>query len=211
MKIITIGNQKGGVGKSTIACNLAVQAVAGGRRTLLIDADLEASSMDFRAIRAEKENLPQFSAVAIIKDSIRHDVRSFNGFDVALIDVGGFDGKVFRSAIMAADLFLIPVLPSLYDVWSTQETIEILKEIQAVQSIDARLVVNQMIPETKIAKEVSEALDNLGVKRLKTVLHHSTAYKRSIGEGVGITEFSNSDGKASEEIKSLWKEVLLSV
>ncbi|HYA13479.1 MAG TPA: AAA family ATPase, partial [Syntrophales bacterium] len=131
MKIITIGNQKGGVGKSTIACNLAVQAVTGDRRTLLIDADLEASSMDFRAIRAEKENLPQFSAVAIIKDTIHHDVRSFNDFDVALIDVGGFDGKVFRSAIMAADLFLIPVLPSLYDVWSTQETIEILKEIQA--------------------------------------------------------------------------------
>jgi chromosome partitioning protein len=208
MKIITIGNQKGGVGKSTVACNFAVEAAKGGLNVLLVDADIQGSAMDFRGIRAANEKLVQFGAVSIPRDTIRHDVRSFSDFDLILIDAGGREGRVFRSAIMAADLFIIPVLPSPYDIWATEGTADVLRDVRAVrEDLIARLLINQLIPNTIISREAGEALAGLDILRLDTVLHHRTAYKRSIAEGQGVTEYKDADGKAAVEMQSLWEEV----
>ena len=113
--ILTIGNQKGGVGKTTIATNLAC-LFARKRHVLLIDADSQQSAADFHAVRLENEDLPQFTCVSITKPTIHKDVKNFSNFDVILIDVGGRDSAVFRSSILAADQLIIPITPSQYDV-----------------------------------------------------------------------------------------------
>ena len=213
MKVITIGSSKGGVGKSTIACNLAVEATKGGIKTLLIDADIQASSMVFREIRSNNELLPQFSAVAIVKDTIRHDVKTFKDFDLVLIDAGGRDARTFRGAITAADLFIIPVLPSPYDVWATEDTITALSEVNTIIPIESRILLNQVVAKTRLAADIGEALEGLKIngkkiERLKTVLHHRTAYKRSINDGMGVSEYSEADGRAASEIESLWEELM---
>lgn len=205
MNSITIGNEKGGVGKSTIACNIAVEATLSGLKVLLIDADTQGSSMDFRAIRAEDEKLPQFQAVSITKNTIHKDIKSFQDFDLVIIDAGGRDTATFRSAIMAADLMLIPVLPSQYDIWATQGTIEALEQARSFKDIDARIIVNQVIPNTRVAKEAIEALNTFNVPVLINYLHARVAFKQSIAEGRGISEYER--GKGAHEMKLLYEEV----
>ncbi len=206
MKVITIGNIKGGVGKSTIACNLAVEAAKAGKEVLLIDSDTQQSSVDFRAMRTQG-TLAEFGAVSITKNIIHKDIRSFNGFDFLFIDAGGRDTAVFRSAVLACDLFLIPVLPSQYDIWATAGTIETLEEARPFKDIKARFVVNQVIPHTTVAREALEALQEFKIPVFTTRIHARVAFKQSISEGKGVTEYEH-DGKAAQEIQKLFQEVL---
>ena len=207
MKVITIGNEKGGVGKSTIACNLAAEAALSGLKVLLIDADSQQSSIDFRAVRAENESLPQFHAVSITKNTIHRDVTSFQEFDLILIDAGGRDTAVFRSALLACNLLIIPVLPSQYDIWATQGTIEILEQAQSFKNIDALFVLNQVITNTLIERDALEALERFPIYIFNTRLHSRVAFKKSIMEGMGVSEY-DGNSKAAQEIKSLWEETV---
>lgn len=209
MKVITIGNVKGGVGKSTIACNLAVEATKAGKRVLLIDSDTQQSSIDFRATRSEK-GLPEFQAVSITKNTIHKDVRSFESFDFVFIDAGGRDTAVFRSAVLASDLFLIPVLPSQYDIWATAGTVETLEEAKLFKDTSAYFIINQVIPNTTIAREALQALKEFKLPILHTQIHARVAFKQSISEGKGVTEYETAgkNGKASKELMALFQEIL---
>jgi len=124
VKVIVVANQKGGVGKSTIACNLAVAFAYWGAKVLLIDTDVQGSSVGFRAIR-EKNDI---TAIAITKPTVHKDIRGFSNFDIVVVDAGGRDSAVFRSSIMAATygMLIIPTLPSVYDIWATEDTSAIL-------------------------------------------------------------------------------------
>jgi chromosome partitioning protein len=183
MRVMTVFNVKGGAGKSTIACNLAVEAVREGQKVLLIDSDTQASSMDFRAARAENEALPQFQAVAITKSTLHKDIKAFGDFDLILIDAGGRDTGTHRSAVIACDVLLIPVLPSQYDIWASQGTIEVMEEAATIRHIKARILLNQVIPNTRVAEEAIEALKAFTVPLCVTRIHSRVAFKQSIVEG----------------------------
>lgn len=208
MKVISVVNQKGGVGKSTIACNLAVCALNDNKKTLLIDADPQGSSLSFRAIR-EADDL---KAVSITQPTIHKDISDFNNFDLVIIDAGGRDNTLFRSAVTAASkgILLIPVLPSQYDIWATEDTFKILKEARVYVDIEAYAVFNQTIQNTNISKEAKEALEELtaesDIKLLNTVLFSRVDYKKSISKGLGVVEYEPK-GKASAEMKSLYQEI----
>lgn len=206
MKVICIGNEKGGCGKSTITANLAVEAVKDGLKVLVIDSDVQQSSIDFRSIRGEMDSLPQFQAVSNTKNTIHLDIKSFNNFDLILIDAGGRDSKVFRSAILACDFMLIPVLPSQYDIWATEGTVETLNEARTYKEINSGFILNQVIVNTTVAKEALEALEGFNIPLLHARLCSRVAYKQSIGEGKGVSEYDTT-GKASSEIKALWQEI----
>ena len=96
MNVIVVANQKGGVGKSTISCNLGVASALSGHKTLIIDADPQGSSATFRAVR-EKDDL---KVISIIKPTIHKDIQDFTSFDRVIVDAGGRDSAVFRSAIL---------------------------------------------------------------------------------------------------------------
>jgi chromosome partitioning protein len=208
MTIISVANSKGGVGKSTIAVNLAICAIKDGKKVLLIDADVQGSSTSFRAIR-EADDL---QAVSIIQPTIHKDIESFSNFDLIFIDAGGRDNALFRSAITAASkgLLLIPVLPSQYDIWATEDTFKMLKEIRVYVPIKACAVFNQVIQNTKISQEAKEALEELTVEGdvtlLKTVLYNRIDYKKSISDGLGVVEYQPK-GKAAAEITALYNEI----
>lgn len=205
MKIIALINQKGGVGKSTIACNIAVEASLDNKKVLLIDADVQGSTMAFRALRENND----IEAIAITSSTIHDDIKDLKSFDLIIIDAGGRDSTVFRSAMMACDLMIIPVLPSQFDIWGVADTIEILKDAKTYRDIEAYFLLNQIISKTIISKEAKEALNEFAndVKILNTVLHARVAFKNSIGAGFGVSEYDQK-GKAGNEIKALYKELL---
>lgn len=208
MRVISVVNQKGGVGKSTIACNLAVSAVNDGKRTLLIDADPQGSSISFRAIRQSDD----IKAVSITQPTIHKDINDFNNFDLVIVDAGGRDNTLFRSAVTAASkgILLIPVLPSQYDIWATEDTFKTLMEARVYVDIQAYAVFNQTIQNTIISKEAKEALEELtiesDIKLLDTVLFSRVDYKKSISQGLGVIEYQPK-GKAAEEMNNLYSEI----
>lgn len=206
MKIIALGNTKGGVGKSTTAVNLAVAAALDGKKVMIVDADVQGSSMGFRGLR-KSDNI---KATSITTPTLHKDLGDLQGFDFIFIDAGGRDSTVFRSAIMACDLMIIPVLPSVYDVWAAGDTIEMVREAMIYKpGIKPRLLLNQLIPSTIMARETLEELEKFKeeIPLLDARLHSRSAYKNSVMQGLGVME-SEPKGKAAAEVKALYDEVL---
>lgn len=208
MKIISVCTTKGGVGKSSIATNLAAAGAAKGQRVLLIDCDIQKSSMCWRNMRQNDDIV----ATAITTPTVHKDIGKFEGFDLAIIDCGGETvSPVLPSAMNAAaknGLLIIPVLPSVYDVWATEDTLQILRQVRSVQDIDTRFLINQEMPKRLMSQEVVEALDEYKdeVPTLTSRLVFREAYKKSIKDGKGVIEYT--DPKAKAEMTALFDEIM---
>lgn len=210
MKVVVVANAKGGVGKSTITCNLAAAAALEGKKVLIIDADPQQSSMAFRALREDDK----INATSLTKATIHKDIGGFNNFDIVLVDVGGKDTNTLRSAILAAEqgILLIPLTPSDLDFWGTEDTFQILQQARVYADIKAYSVLNQVLPnkQIKITEETLKSLKEIApdcdITILNSMLYSRIAYKKSIGLGKGVLEYE-PHGKAASEIRQLYTEI----
>ncbi len=207
--ILTVGNTKGGVGKSTISVNLAVESARNGHKTLLIDTDPQGSSIAFRAEREADD----IRAIALITDKLHKDVQDFREtFENIIIDAGGRDNAVFRSAVAACDMFLLPVLPSQFDVWAAEDAMKVFKEIQPFTNMKGCMVLNLVRPNTLVSSEAQEALSEYSqdIPLLDERIHNRVAYKSSISQGLGVSEYE-PNGKAAQEIQELYKKLFKNI
>jgi chromosome partitioning protein len=207
--IITVGNTKGGVGKTTIAVNLAVEAAREGKKVLLVDTDPQGSSISFRAER-EKDDI---RAIALVSDKLHKDIIDLSAaFDWIVIDAGGRDNAVFRSAVAACDFFLLPVLPSQFDVWAAEDAVTVFNELKPFNNMLGRMVLNMVRPNTIVSNEAKNALAAYEneIPLMSKRLHNRVAYKASISNGQGVAEYEPS-GKAAEDIKCLYDEIVSSI
>ncbi|MCW1294341.1 MAG: AAA family ATPase [Candidatus Micrarchaeaceae archaeon] len=204
-KVIVVANQKGGVGKSTVACNTAVAFAIDGYKTLIIDTDPQESSLNFRALRENDD----IQAVSITKPTVHKDILKFS-HQIIVVDAGGRDTATFRSAIMSSvnGILIIPVLPSVYDIWATQDTLDIVEEARTYTNIKAYILINQVI-KSNIVKEALDTLFDLTKKHnieiLNSKLHSRVSYRNSIKEGKGVIEYN--DPKAKNEMENLYTEI----
>lgn len=208
-QVLAIANQKGGVGKSTLAANLAVLAADTGRRVLLIDADPQASATDFAGAR--EQEAPTFHTAQLVRPVLHQEVpRLGGGYDLVLIDVGGRDTKTFRSALLAADTILIPLGPSAADVWATEDVFNILDELAVSAEFEALAVFTRAVAGTRVAREASdhvrEQLAERSVRLLETVIHSRVAWPEAFGEGLAVTEHEPR-GAAARELRELAAEL----
>ena len=204
--IISLISQKGGVGKTTLSLNLAGLFAIGGSRTLLIDADPQASSVSWSSVRSAE---PLFPVVGMAKGNLHKELPDLRRqYDVVIIDGAPRVNEIARSAIIASDLILIPVQPSPVDIWASLETVQLVNEARIYrESLKAAFAINRKIVNTAIGGDMRHALSDFGYPVLKSHISQRVAFAESLALGLTVIEaFPNS--QASEEVRGLKDEVM---
>ena len=199
--VISVLNQKGGVGKTTIAVNLAAVLAKLGQRVLLVDADPQASSLAWSGTR---EVAPLFPVVGMVTSTLHRDLPDLaRTYDAVVIDGAPRLDAVGRSVILASDLVLIPVQPSPLDLWAAAHTLALVREAQQFRdSIRAVLVVNRRITNTAIGRDIVGALAGYGLPILPAQLSQRVLYAETAAQGLSVIEAS-PDSAAAREMSEL--------
>ena len=201
---IAVLNQKGGSGKTTISTNLAYALHEEGDSVMLIDADPQGSARDWNEANAG-ELLP---VVGLDRETLPKDLDAISGgYDWIVIDGTPQIARLSAVAVRIADLVLIPVQPSPYDIWSCADLVDIVKARQEVTEgkPKAAFIVSRAITNTKLSSEVTEALRGYHLPVLKARTVQRVAYPTTAA--LGRTVFDQPDSAAHKEIISIREEV----
>jgi chromosome partitioning protein len=206
MKVLSLLNQKGGVGKTTLATNIAVALSQASKRVLFIDADPQGSGLDWSAAR---QGPSLFPVVGIPKDTIHREVVALGeGYDWIIIDGPPRVYSVAKSAIAASDIVVIPVQPSPYDVWAAKEIVDLITEVRVLKvDLKAVFAVNRKIVGTAIGRDVEKALGDYPIGVLKTSLCQRVGFAESAGVGLTVLE-TEPKGAAAGEVRALLAEIM---
>jgi chromosome partitioning protein len=211
-KIIAVCNQKGGSGKTTLSMQLAGTLARKGNKVLVVDADPQGTATRWAA-SADDENPFTASVVGLsaASEKVHREVKKFVGdYDYIVIDCPpAADSPVPQSALLIADLALVPIIPSPLDLWASVGIRKVIENVSDInETLKARLVVNQCQPKTTLAKETLEVLPEFGTPVCKNYLRQRTAYRQSAVFGQTVQDFGSKAKDAVQEIEALTKEVL---
>jgi chromosome partitioning protein len=203
--IIAVTNLKGGVGKTTIAVNLAVCLAQRDYKVCVVDTDTEQrSSVKWSGQRDENLNtIPVFG----VGDKLNKEIEALDkDYEFVIIDGTPQLSERANRTILASDLILIPITPSGFDFWSFENFLERYEQAKGFkEKIHAYVLLNKFNEARNIGKEVREALSQFEIPVLKTTLAERVAYQETTIQGVGVVEYK--DKKAKEEISRLTDEI----
>ena len=204
--IISVTSLKGGVGKSTIAQNLAVLFAHNGSKVCIVDVDTNQSALRWSSFRDEE--LPAVPVVGLNDGmELAKNIKHLNqNYEVVIIDGTPSLSQVTSKIIVLADFLIIPILPSGLDIWASEKFIERYRdaEQQKEEAIPAYFLINQN-QTTNLSKEVKEVLEGTGIELFKTTLRNRIAYREAVIKGLGVYEYK--DEKAKVEMIEFFKEV----
>jgi chromosome partitioning protein len=177
LMIVAVGNQKGGVGKTMLAGNLAAAWARQRRRVALVGSDPQASAADWLTDEAEIEAIrhPGPGLPALLELLVPR-------YDVVIVDTPPGLSRPLREAILAADIFVIPLPPSPYDVRAVRATLELAKVLRG-DALTVRLVLNRLCAGTVLAQTAREGVAGYGVRVLRAATGERIALEEAGGLG----------------------------
>lgn len=208
--IISVTSLKGGVGKSTIAQNLAVCLAHNGVNVCIADADpANENSGNWGNIRSEDSSLIHIPVWTTPELSLSRQVKDYNKqYDVVIIDGTPSIGQMTSKILFAADVILVPIIPSINDLWALRPFVNRYNQAQEEkeQEIPLYMIMNQFKPNVLSNIESRETLKNNNFNILQNFIRDRDAYRNAIIQGKGVIEYT--DDKAKNEFFNLYTEIL---
>ena len=206
--IVALLNQKGGVGKTTLALHLAGEWARQGKRVTLVDADPQGSALDWSQQRS-REGLPRlFGVVGLARDTLHREAPELaRNADHVVIDGPPRVAGLMRSALLASDMALIPVQPSPFDGWASAEMLALIREVKIYRpDLVARFVLNRCGARTVIARETAETLADHDPPLLGARIGQRVAFADAAQSGRLVFE-TDEESPAAREITALADEI----
>lgn len=211
-RILTVAQQKGGAGKTTLAAHLAVAIAETGKTVAVVDIDPQASLSSWWEMR-EELGLPEptngkgkggLSVHRITGWRTANEVEKLaRGHDVVVVDSPPHAETEAKIAVRIADLVLVPLQPSPMDFWATQATLDLAKS----EKTPALLVLNRVPPRASLTESMTAKIGEMGAKVARAQIGNRVALAASLLEGKGVSEYQKR-GTAAAEIKALAAEVM---
>jgi chromosome partitioning protein len=211
-RVIAVVNQKGGAGKTTISMNMAGSLAKRGHKVLVVDADPQGTATRWAA-SAEDDKLFPASVVGLsaATTKVHREVKKFlDDYEWIVIDCPpAADSPVPQSALLIADLAVVPLIPSPLDMWAAVGIREAILNVSSInEALQARLVFNQYQQNTSLAKEALEILSEFGIELCDTRIGSRQVYRQSAVFGHTVHDFGSKAKEAIEEIEGLTDELL---
>lgn len=211
-KIITVANQKGGSGKSTLSMQLAGTLGIKNHRVLVVDADQQGTSVRWATSAEDGKPFPAtVVGLSAAGGKVHREVQKFiENYDYIIIDCPpAIDSPVPQSALLISDLVLVPIIPSPADLWAATGIQLLISNVQDInENLKARLVPNMCQPNTRLAQDALEILGDFGIPVTHARIHLRTAYRRSVVFGSTVHSQGSSAAAAIKETNELVDEIL---
>lgn len=202
--ILTVVNQKGGVGKTSLVVNLAGLRSRRGRRVMVVDTDPQGSLLQWHSVSGgegvDVVHLPQSSLAGPLG---RFDRR----YDDVLVDTPPALGARLRSVLGVCTMALVPIGPSPLDIWSSRETVDMIRAAKTRnRRLRGRLVVSRKIGRTRLGREARSALETYGLPICDAEISQRIAYVEAMVAGRSVCAHA-PHSTAAEEIDALCREL----
>jgi chromosome partitioning protein len=209
--IYTIGGIKGGSGKTTIAVSLTIMLANSGRKVLLVDADKQATATEFSEWRTQTLKHTGFISIQLSDMRVRNEILKLKAdYDDIIIDAGGRDTASQRAALAVSDMLIVPFIPKSFDIWTLEQVVQLVEEMKIANPvINVYALLNRVDNNEKDIEEGRAYIEETGVfKVLKNTLHERKVFANAAASGLAVTEFKPKNEKATQEIQSLFDEIL---
>lgn len=211
--ILVCGGIKGGVGKTTLATSMVILRSASGKDVLLVDADDQATSTDFTAIRNQSladQGGAGYTSIQLHGAAVRSEVMKLaSKYDDVIIDVGGRDTAGQRAALLVADVYVVPFLPGSFDIWTLDNVSALIEDAKAFNDkLKAVCLINRADSQgsdNKEAAEIAREIPNLTY--IDTPLGNRKAFRSAAAQGLAVTELKPPDSKAISELTTVFKNL----
>ena len=214
--VISVCNEKGGSGKTTIAINLAVKLGLLEESTLLIDADPQRSIEVFTDIRARENIELTFNTVAKFGSSLAKEILSLKSkYDAIVIDTGGRDSEEMRQALAVSDLVIIPTVPSDLDIAVLNKMINLFNQAKAFNPTSKALItISKASPNPFLSKKIQDLKTYIKDKKLEdlklsdSIIYEREAYKNAFSQGKGVLELLKESDNAFKDFNNFFNELV---
>lgn len=201
MKVLSVLNGKGGVGKTTTTINVAACLSRMGFKVVVVDTDPQSSVANWVS-----DNCPFYVATAPDEKQIYQVKKSLSEYDYILIDGAGSISAISAAAVMVSDMVIVPITPSPLDFAASVAILDVVQARSELKPVPVRFLMTKVIAGTEMFNVLRESVSGTGIKSMKVQLKQRQAYVKTLTDGGTI--FDSNDGQAKGEIEILSKEII---